>query len=191
MTSEDIAHLVIKIQKGDESAFDQLFYEYSVKAMRTAAFITGDVSLAEDITQETFIKCLQNINSLKTPESFKQWFFLILTRCAWSALNKKKRITPVEEIYEKAESLLPPVFDSYSIENQCKYELLYTAINMLNKKQRTTIILYYFNNLSIKEIAQATGSLEATVKSRLHLAKKYLKNSLIKHALEGEPVYEK
>ena len=191
MTSEEIAHLVIKIQKGDESAFDQLFYEYSVKAMRTAAFITGDVSLAEDITQETFIKCLQNINSLKTPESFKPWFFRILTRCAWSSLNKKKRITPVEEIYEKAESLLPPVFDSSSIENQCKYELLYTAINMLNKKQRTTIILYYFNNLSIKEIAQATGSLEATVKSRLHLAKKYLKNSLIKHALEGEPVYEK
>jgi RNA polymerase sigma-70 factor (ECF subfamily) len=192
LTTEETAGLVKQIQSGDITAFDKLFYEYQVKAVRTAALISADVSLAEDVVQETFTDCYLNINKLKKPESFKPWFFRSLTRNTWKAIEKKSRLVPAEEIYEKAESILPPVFDSYPSEKSAAYDKLYKAVRRLGKKQRTTIILYYFNGFSVKEIAKVTSSLEATVKSRLFAAKKQLKNSLSENINDmGEPVYGK
>ena len=192
MTTEETAELVKSVQSGNENAFDMLFSAYQLKAVRTAALITGDASLAEDIVQEAFVKCLLNIKSLKTPEKFKPWFFRMLTRGAWHASDKKKRLIPSEEIFETAESTLPPVFDCYPSDKTAEYASLYKAIGALGKKQRTTIILYYFNEFSIKEIAIATCSLEATVKSRLFAAKAQLRKSLEKcnHSKE-ELAYEK
>lgn len=192
MTTEETADLVKQMQNGDSTAFDSLFTEYQLKAVRTAALISGDISLAEDIVQETFTDCYLNIKALKKPESFKSWFFRSLTRNTWKAIDKKSRLVPVDEIDEKAESMLPPVFDSYPSERHSSYAGLYKAIGQLGKKQCTTIVLYYFNGFSIKEIAHATSSLEATVKSRLFSAKKQLKNSLSKNFKDmGEPVYGK
>jgi RNA polymerase sigma-70 factor (ECF subfamily) len=192
LTTEETAALVKQIQNGNEAAFDRLFAEYQLKAVRTAALISGDVSLAEDIVQETFTDCFLNIMALKKPESFKSWFFRSLTRKAWKAIDKKNRLVPVEELYEKADSMLPPVFDSYPSEQRSSYAKLYKAIGRLGKKQRTTIVLYYFNGFSIKEIANATSSLEATVKSRLFSAKKQLKKSLSENIEKmEEPVYGK
>ena len=88
---------------------------------------------------------------------------------------------------------LPPVFDSYPSEQRAMYEKLYAAINSLGQKQRTTLILYYFNDFSIKEIAQITSSLETTVKSRLFAAKSRLRKALAEEHTQrkGELVYEK
>ena len=100
---------------------------------------------------------------------------------------------PAEEILAEGAQGLPPVFDSYPSEQRAMYEKLYAAIDSLGQKQRTTLILYYFNDFSIKEIAQITSSLEATVKSRLFAAKSRLRKALAEeHTLQkGELVYEK
>ena len=60
---------------------------------------------------------------------------------------------------------------------------LMTAINRLELKQRITVILYYYNEMSVAEIAKATGSLEGTVKSRLFFARKKLYQQLKTDAL--------
>ena len=59
-----------------------------------------------------------------------------------------------------------------------KYIRLYNAIDSLNKKMKTTVVLFYFNEMSIKEIAKITGSFEGTVKTRLFAARKRLKKYL-------------
>ena len=65
-------------------------------------------------------------------------------------------------------------------------EMLYEAVKALPVKQRTAVVLYYFNQMSTREIAEATGCLEGTVKSRLHTARKNLKAALAEaQALEG------
>ncbi len=192
MTTEETASLVIRLQSNDNSAFNPLFDAYRLKAVRTAAFISGDYALAEDITQEAFVKCLLNIKSLREPEKFKPWFFRLLTRCAWRAMDKKNRLIPSDEIFEIDKTSQDSVFDCYPSEQLAQYANLYNAIKALGKKQRTTIILYYFNEFSIKEIAMATSSLEATVKSRLHMAKKSLKKSLGDNSgIKEELAYEK
>ena len=187
MQIEETAAWVRRLQDGDESAFELIFAVYQKQAVRTAALITGDPALAEDAAQEAFINCLLHIRKLQEPQKFHSWFFRILTRCAWKAM-KKKAVSV--DWSETAERILPPVIDQYPSEEKDMYERLYHALNGLGKKQKTTVILYYFNDLSIREIAVATSSLEATVKTRLFAAKRRLRQALETEEEKGAAVYE-
>ena len=178
--------LVRRLQSGDESAFDELFALYQKQAVRTAALITGDAALAEDVAQETFVLCLLHINDLREPSRFRPWFFRILTRSAWKAMQNKLLAIDLENLPEMAAET-----DPYPSEKAAVYEKLYRALDGLARKQRTTIILYYFNDLSIREIAEATGSLEGTVKTRLFAARRRLKQVLETEEQKGGVVYER
>lgn len=183
----ETAAWVKRLQTGDDSAFDALFAAYQKQAVRTAALITGEVSLAEDVAQEAFVSCLLHIKDLKEPNRFKPWFFRTLTRCAWKAMEEK---TPTVDWGEALGKVMPSAPDTYPSEKEAVYERLYQALDGLGKKQRTTIILYYFNDLSIREIAEATSSLEGTVKTRLFAAKRRLKRALEADGQKGAEIYE-
>lgn len=187
MDVNEIAAYVKRLQMGDDSAFDALFAAYQKQAVRTAALITGETTLAEDVAQEAFVSCLLHIGELKEPTRFKPWFFRILTRCAWKAMEEK---TPTVDWGEALEQVMPSAPDTYPSEKEAVYERLYQALDGLGKKQRTAIILYYFNDLSIREIAEATSSLEGTVKTRLFAAKRRLKRALEADGQKGAEIYE-
>lgn len=170
--------VVIKqIQDGNINAFDELFNRYKNTALRTAYLITGNLHTGEDVVQETFIQCYLKINSLKNPDSFKSWFYRILTRTAWNYSKKDKKLTPVEDIYERADGQGINQSMADYLKSQ-EYEFIYSEIDKLDIKLKTTIILFYFNDLSVKETAKALGCLEGTVKSRLHNARAVLKKKL-------------
>lgn len=177
---------VRRLQEGDESAFDDLFAAYQKQAVRTAALITGDAALAEDVAQEAFVNCLLHIKELREASRFRPWFFRTLTRCAWKAMEHKMPSVDWGEALEKLSAA-----DTYPSEKEAIYEKLYQALNGLGRKQRTTIILYYFNDFSIREIAEVTGSLEGTVKTRLFAARRRLKRALEAEPQKGEVVYER
>lgn len=162
-------NLIQKLKSGDLSAVDDLFHIYADNAVKTAYLITSDRFLAEDVVQETFIICLNKINSLQNDLAFKSWFYRILIRTAYKEIKKKKRIIPTESI------------DNDSIHNDTYFDEsseLYDAIMKLDVKHRTVVILYYYNELSIKEISRITKSREGTVKSRLAYARKKLKSMI-------------
>lgn len=186
MNTEKTAAWVRQMQAGDESAFDALFAVYQRQAVCTAALITGDVSIAEDVAQEAFVNCFLHIRQLQEAERFRPWFFRMLTRCAWKAAKRKGQMVSIQQ--EKGlEEKLPPIIDSYPSEQEAVYEKLYRALEGLGQKQRTAVVLYYFNDFSIREIAEATGSLEATVKTRLFAAKRRLK-AVLEQEMGGEDV---
>ena len=172
MQTEEIAALVKRMQMGDEAAFDEIFAGYCNTAVRTAALISGDFSLAEDIAQEAFVLCIIHIGELKNPLAFRSWFFRILTRCAWKLSNRRIQIS------EWNDKVLAPCLDVYPSDGGMQNEELSNALNKLGRKQRTTVVLYYFNELSIREIAHVTSSPEATVKTRLFAARQRLKGAL-------------
>ena len=177
MDTEKIAVWVRQMQAGDETAFDALFAAYKRQAVCTAALITGDASLAEDVAQEAFVNCFLYIGKLQDAARFQPWFFRILTRCAWKAAKRKAQIVSIQQ-EDGGGQILPPIFDSYPSEREVLYENLYRALDGLGQKQRTAVVLYYFNDFSIREIAEATDSLEATVKTRLFAAKRRLRTVL-------------
>lgn len=169
--------LVKKVQGGDMKAFEELFERYKYQAMRTAYLITSNKSVSEDIVQEAFVQCYLSIRELRKPEQFKAWFFKTLTRIAWRQGKKEKQLMPVEDIFEKAEAVesYNPI-EAFHEDEEAK--ALYQMINGLEDKHRITLILYYYNQLSIKEISNMMGCLEGTVKSRLFMARKKLKGEI-------------
>ena len=174
---EEECELVISLQKGNSAAFDALFEKYKHMAVRTAYLITGNPSICEDIAQEAFINCYNNIGNLRNPLGFRAWFYRILTRAAWRYGKAAGWEIPTENILDKVNKTnTDNSFEQYRQSETNR--LLYAEIAQLRPKLKTVVILYYFSGLTTKEIATAVGCLEGTVKSRLHTARQKLKKSM-------------
>lgn len=188
---EEMIAFVEKMIEGDERAFDEVYHSYSKKLYRMAYFITGNQSDSEDVLQETFVKCYLHRKTLKNPEGFESWIYQILIRTAWRAekKGKKKKELSFEGILEQrkeqgsklAEQIEEDKLQDEPLDQILKQEVskeLMLAVRQLDVKYRTLVLLYYFNELGIKDIAEITGLFEGTVKSRLSRARKLLKESL-------------
>lgn len=178
------SRLVRRMMEDDSQAFDQLAKEFYPKILRMAYLISGSYADSQDIVQETFVICWTNRKKLKEPEHFSKWLYKILSREAWRFCRKRGREQPAKEVFgtwepEGASALEDALARS-------RNETLYAAVKALPVKQRTAVVLYYFNQMSTREIAEVTGCLEGTVKSRLHTARNNLKAALTEaQALEG------
>ena len=166
--------LVRRIQQGDMQAFDTLYERYKDDAYRLACLITGSRTDGEDLAEEAFVACAQSIGSLKDGSKFRPWLLRTLSRAAWKYCRKAKRETPVSEFFEgeTGESALSAVLRTD------EQRRLYAALDTLDEKRRVAVVLYYFDDRSVKEIAQATGVTEGTVKSRLFSARRHLRQAL-------------
>lgn len=168
--------LVRRFQQGERDAFDPLYRRYRDQALRMAYLITGSRSDAEDVVQETFVTCYRQLAKLREPSRFRPWLLRSLSRAAWRACARSRREEPVPEFYETAcgaaESALEPVLRDEGTAR------LYLALWQLDPKRRTIVILHYWDEMPVREIARVTGCLEGTVKSRLHSARRLLRQSL-------------
>lgn len=181
----DDINLIQRCKEGDLDAFNVLFKKYSVQAVRTVYLITGQKAIAEDIVQEAFIKCYSEIKKLKHPEAFHSWFYRLLTRICWRYCSKEKSNLSTEINYNCKDT----ISDNYTLSDITEKseirELVNKALDKLSIPLKTTVILYYYNELSIKEISRALGCFEGTVKSRLHNARKLLKKEFLNKDFEG------
>lgn len=205
---EERTAFVRQMIEGDERAFDELYHSYSGKLYRMAYFITGNRSDSEDVLQETFEKCFLHRRKLKDPERFESWMYQILVRTAWKTGRRTRQagelsyegileqgedgsVRMAEQIREDSSELAKNPLDQILEEETCAE--LKLAVSQLGIKYRTVILLYYFNDLGIREIAQITGTFEGTVKSRLNKARKLLRERLEQHEgkrsskTEGKP----
>ena len=159
----DEENIVRRMIDGDMEAFGTLMERYEKPALRAAWLISGNAADSEDIVQETFTACYLNRKKLREPAAFKTWFYRILTRSAWKICKKTGRECPevLETCIMKEEE-----------------RILFEAVEKLPPKQKTVLILYYYNDLPIREIAKVCGVFEGTVKSRLYHAKEQLKKVL-------------
>ena len=165
--------LISRLKEGDTDAFGKIYSLYADKALKTAYLIVNDKFLAEDIVQEVFISILKSVKGLKKPEAFGAWLYRFLIRYSWKACGAKRRVLP-RDFGDKTEEISGR--DEY-FEDE-KYRTLYESIDRLTPKLRTVVVLHYFNDMTVKEIAEVTGCLEGTIKSRLHTARKRLREVL-------------
>lgn len=188
--------LAERMISGDEAAFDELYRSYSGKLYRMAYFITGNRSDSEDILQETFVKCYLHRNELRQPERLESWLYQILVRTAWKSEKRKKGkkefsfdgILDNEDDTGMAERIQKDSGEE-PLDHILKAEAsseLWKAVNRLSVKHRTVVFLYYYNDLTTKEIARLTGTMEGTVKSRLHKARNLLREQLTAKAANAK-----
>lgn len=186
-TAEEI-ELVRRMKKGERAAFDELYERYYDKLYRTACMITGNRADGEDVTQETFIKMYLHCAELKKDEQFRYWLYRILNRTAWQLAKKHSRETPQEEVLELADKSMAADSPDLKVLKDERDRAMIEAVRRLEHRQRTAVVLYYYNGLGTKEIARVMECMEGTVKSRLFTARKNLK-SLLHNEIEQEDRY--
>jgi len=165
------------MKEGDKASFDLLYEKYRNTALHTAYLITGNHSLSEDIVQDTFVKVYLHCRELKNDSGFKAWMMQILVRTAYRSGKRAGREVPDEEAVQKADT----GGVSSSLEQVLALERAKTimeAVRALPIRQRSVVILYYYQEYRIAEIAKIVGCREGTVKSRLHTAKRQLRRML-------------
>lgn len=172
----DAKETVEQMLKGGKGEFESIVEIYYAKALRLAYLISGSYDDSQDIVQETFTACYLNRSKIKEPQYFERYLYKTLSRKAWSYCKKIRREQPVDEIFDENTADSFSVADNF-IHKQESREI-FGIILSLPIKQRTAVILYYYNGLSTKEIAKITGSFEGTVKSRLFSARKAIKKHL-------------
>ncbi len=141
---------------------------------RVAYSYVKDTNTALDVIQEAIIKALKNRNTLKNEEYLKTWFYRILINECLMHIRKNKKITYLDNIDECS-----PIRDeSNDIDNFDDMQVLYNAIKKLEPNLKTIIILRFFEDMKIEEIAKVTNTNLNTVKSRLYKALKILRISI-------------
>ena len=123
-----------------------------------------------DLVQDAVVKALQHWESLREPEAVRSWFYRILVRERLSFLRQNRRVIylaePPEQIQSSQESALED------------REALQQAIDRLSPKLKTVVLLRFYEEMQLSEIAGITGNNLSTVKSRLYKGLKKLRESL-------------
>ena len=166
-----------RTQKETPLSLSELIDAFQPEAYRYSVMLMGNREDAWDLMQETWILVYQKLPGLKNPDCFKSWFYQILTRNSWKMKRKTSREVPVENIFDSYEPGQEKSSEDKMIQSE-RNLLLMEQIQKLNPKLREVVLLYYYHEFSVGEIAKITGSITATVKSRLFQARKQLKQAL-------------
>lgn len=158
-----------KAKKGYNEAFLSLIDENRLNLYRVARGILRNEEDIKDALQNTLVKSFKNISTLQNNGLFKTWLIRILINECNEVLRKNKRNIPLNE--EIGESL-----GGYS--DQYKNMDLIRVIDSLSDEYRTIITLFYFEDISVKDISNILGISEGTVKSRLSRAREKIKSKL-------------
>lgn len=176
--------LIFKVKAKDMTAFRRLYDLYREKVYFTAYSILRDKQLSEDALQEVFVKVYTRINDLKVAQRFEVWLYRIAVNVARDIYSKKRLISCVSleneegdtiDLADCSEDTIP---EQIILNREASKELI-KAIYDLPEYHKIPLILYYFDNMSIEDIAFIMECSTGTIKSRLHHGKKALRKRLI------------
>ena len=178
MVDNDV-QLIRRILSGDDEAFGVLIQKYRKGVHALIWRKIGDFHYAEEITQDVFLQVYQKLSTLKNPNQFAGWLYVIVDRLCINWLQRHK---PAEQSLE-ATSIREIEEFSYAcyVSEQRETEALerrHTVVKKLLEKlpesERTVVTLYYLGEMTTKEIGKFLGVSVNTIKSRLRRARKRL-----------------
>ena len=149
-----------------------------------AYMLTGDPADAEDLLQEGFIKCILSLDTLQNPNAFYTWMWTVLRNLHTNNVRKNKYqvISQEEPDFEEKRMLSVILSKEDTPEMQAEKKelagILRHMIHALPSEQKKVILLHYYDDLLLAEIAKIQGCPLATVKSRLLYAKKSLRTAI-------------
>ncbi|MCE2401990.1 sigma-70 family RNA polymerase sigma factor [Candidatus Poribacteria bacterium] len=191
MKNNDI-DLVHRTLDGDETAFSTLVEKYQKQVHALAWRKIGDFHIAEEITQDTFLKAYQKLATLKKPHRLAGWLYVIATRCCQAWLRKKQMQTEsLEEI--DSEKIEPEAYSRYVAEEEAKVtveaqrRIVKKLLATLPESERTVITLHYFGDMTCEKMGEFLGVSANTIKSRLRRARNRLKKEepMIREAISN------
>ena len=178
---ENDVQLIRRILSGDDAAFSILVQKYQKNVHALVWRKIGDFHIAEEITQDTFLRVYKSLATLKNPNLFAGWLYVIANRLCinWSQKNspvmQSLEDTPMDEIEQSAYT--------HYLSEQCEVkasdrhsEIVQKLLQKLPESERTVVTLYYLGEMTAKEIAKFLGVSVNTIKSRIRRARERLRN---------------
>lgn len=134
------------------------------------ALCCGDTALADDVAQESYIKAYLSCDSFNNPDKFNAWIF----RIGYNTFINNKRSEKTFTGYEEARN----VMTGETSDSGFRYQELYAALNKLPGKERSSVLLFYMEGYSIKEIAEIEETTQDAVKQHLSRGRSHLRRLL-------------
>jgi RNA polymerase sigma-70 factor (ECF subfamily) len=180
----DISEAVLRSREGDQEAWHQLFDAFYGEVYRAAYLLTRNAALAEEAAQETFVKAFAKLKSLREPKRFPSWLRTIAARCAIDLLRQEKGGYPSADATELAGRAGVEAGTAFQAPERAAEEtelraLIRRALAELDPAHRQVIILRFYCDLELGEIAMVMRCPVGTVKSRLHRGLKVLEKLLL------------
>ena len=191
MQSNDVT-LIQQILNGDQNAFTALVKRYQKQIHAFAWRKLGDFHLAEEITQDTFLKVYQQLWTLRDPNRFGAWLHAIVRNCCLAYLRKTQQ--PIESLDTMPEAEMERVSYNQHLEeqregiaNETRHKVVKHLLNKLPENEQTVITLHYLGDMRCEEIGKFLDVPLNTIKSRLHRARKRLREEelMVRKTLGG------
>ena len=165
--------IALRCQSGEADAFEDLVAAMERPLLYYATSLTGNPDSGLDVLQEVWIKAFRGIGKLKDPGALRSWLYSITHGIAVDRIRRntsRERAETVElEDFQEADE------PSFAEEDA---EAIHQALSEIGLKHREVLVLHFLEDLSIAEIAKVVGCSEGTVKSRMHYAKRAMKEIL-------------
>ncbi|WP_299682156.1 RNA polymerase sigma factor [uncultured Tenacibaculum sp.] len=175
MTIKNDQTYIDKTLAGDTNSFAFLVEKYKVMVYSLAVKMLKNKEEAEEVSQDTFIKAFKNLSKFKGESKFSTWLYKIAYRNCLDAIkkNEKKYVTDViDEITENKVRSTENVLEQ--ITKKERTDLLKKCLYKLPEQERSILWMFYFDELSLKEIKEVTELKESNIKVTLHRARKRL-----------------
>ena len=183
MEREELIRTVTAAQSGDSEALNTLFNTFYNDVYYFALKTVKDDDLACDITQETFVEIINTLGDLQEPVAFVAWMKKITYHQCTRYFKKKKDVlvdededgnTVFDTLAEERAEFIP----DEALDKEDFRKTIMGMIDKLSDEQRAAVMMFYFDEMSVKQIAEMQGVSEGTVKSRLNYARKAIKGSV-------------
>ena len=174
--AESRAHyewIALRCQAGEAEGFEDLIALMEQPLLYYAASLTGNADSGLDVLQEVWIRALRGIRKLQNPASLRSWLYTITHGVAVDRIRRNSSRERAEQVeiqdFQEAEE------PSFAGEDAASIHL---ALSQIGIRHREVLVLHFLEDLSIAEIAVVVGCSEGTVKSRMHYAKRAMKEIL-------------
>lgn len=194
--SRSMEELVCLAKKNDEEAIAALYEQTYNSVYQSVRAVIKDEDEALDIVQDSYIKGFQSLDKLEDPTKYQAWMKRMASNMAIDYLRKKKPVLFSERIDEDGEEIdLRHQDDCLEhmpeevIDRQETTRLMNDILGTLKAEQRLAVVMYYYEEMSVREIAETLGCSENTIKSRLKYARDKIETEVRKLEKKGTKLY--
>ena len=175
--SESDQVLIGEILNGKSGSFDMLMQRYEKMVFKVAYYYTHDEDQALDVSQEVFLKAYRHLNRFRGESQLKTWLTRIAVNESQNWVKKHRRHLPTDDILQFADRETGDTQEDEMLASENRVQLL-RSLYQLNTRYRLAVILRYFENYSIREIAATMKCSEGVVKNMLFRSLQKLKKNL-------------
>jgi RNA polymerase sigma-70 factor (ECF subfamily) len=168
-------NIIDKVLGGDVQAFSKLVEQYQNMVYTLAFRLMNNAQEAEELAQDTFVKAYNGLAKFKKESKFSSWLYTICYRSGLNLLKKKKSGIRSEELGDYHQNINYTGDDALQvITKREKHATVNQSLEILSPEDKYIVQLYYYEEMSIKEIADIVELSETNIKSKLFRSRKAL-----------------